>query len=414
VNLSVKGLSVGLLVLLLFPGLAAAQQPGTVISGPLRLQTDIPVPGALVTVPFGVGGWAIDQLATSGTGIDTVHVWAVPPSGTATFLGVATLGVARPDVAAIFGAQFQPSGFNLTAAVPLAPGAYTVAVFAHRASTGRFDIVDQIPITVRGITLSDLFPCANGQVPRLNGGVWTCADAAGEQGPPGPTGPTGPQGPAGATGPIGPTGPAGTTGATGPVGPTGPAGVTGPTGAPGATGPGGPTGPVGLTGSAGPTGLTGPTGATGPTGSLAETWASVLGDSRIGVGGYSGDNVVFQTRRDSAPTLSNASLSSDGTTVQLLGTGTPHTFLISWGASILINGTETCAMTVRINGVDEVALTARVNGPTASPGTTLWNAGTSAVLNLPDNVALTLARKIGTCALTGDEKVGWMTAVLIK
>jgi hypothetical protein len=404
VNLSVKGLSVGLLVLLLVPGLAAAQ-PGTVVGGTLRLQTDIPVSGAVLTVPFGVGGWAIDQLATSGTGIDTVHVWAVPPSGTATFLGVATLGVARPDVAAIFGAQFEPSGFNLTAAVPLAPGVYTLAVFAHRASTGRFDIVDQMPITIRGITLSDLFPCMNGQVPRLNGGVWTCSDAAGEQGPPGPPGPTGPQGPAGATGP---------TGATGPVGPTGPAGVTGPTGATGAAGTTGPIGPTGPVGPTGPMGPTGPTGATGPTGSLAETWASVLGDGRIGVGGYSGDDVVFQTRRDSAPTLSNASLSSDGTTVQLLGTGTPHTFLISWGASILINGTETCAMTVRINGADEVALIARVNGPTASPGTTLWNAGTSAVLNLPDNAALTLARKIGTCALTGDEKVGWMTVVLVK
>jgi len=170
------------------------------INGPLRIQTDVPAVAATVLVPFAVGGWAIDQIASSGTGIDAVHVWAIPETGAPIFLGVATEGVSRPDVAAAFGAQFLPSGFNLTAAAPLTPGTYTLAVFGHRASTGAFDIVDQRPITVRGITLSDLFPCAAGQGPQFNGTTWGCAANPGAQGP------VGPQGPAGPTGPTGPTG----------------------------------------------------------------------------------------------------------------------------------------------------------------------------------------------------------------
>src|SRR5262245_29127192 len=142
-----------------------ASAPGLTVNGPLRLQTDLPAPNAILSLPFNVSGWAIDQIAPTGTGIDAVHVWAIPPAGSATFLGAATLGGARPDVAAIFGAQFQLSGFNLTVNVPLQPGPYMLSVFGHRASSGVFAIVEQVPITVRGITLSDLVPCAAGQVP---------------------------------------------------------------------------------------------------------------------------------------------------------------------------------------------------------------------------------------------------------
>ena len=125
-------------------GSASAQTAA--VSGPLRLQTDVPAPGATVIVPFAIGGWTLDQIAASGTGIDAVHVWAIPESGAPIFLGIATQGVSRPDVAAVFGAQFLMSGFNLTATASLTPGAYTLAVFGHRASTGTFDVLSLIHI----------------------------------------------------------------------------------------------------------------------------------------------------------------------------------------------------------------------------------------------------------------------------
>ena len=59
-------------------------------------------PGALVTLespvaggagsPLEVCGWAVDGAATSGTGMDAVHVWAYPAAGNPVFLGVATYG----------------------------------------------------------------------------------------------------------------------------------------------------------------------------------------------------------------------------------------------------------------------------------------------------------------------------------
>src|SRR4051812_6736553 len=256
----------------------ALGSPSIVVNGPLRLQTDTPTPGAAITMPVVVGGWTLDQSATTGTGIDTVHVWAIPVSGPSVFVGVATMGVARPDVASLFGSQFLLSGFNLTSNVVLAPGSYILAVYGHRASTGVFAIVDQVPLTVRGITLSDLVPCTSGQVPTYNGIYWGCTAVAGTPGPVGPQGPAGAAGAQGATGPSGATGNAGPTGSTGPTGPTGPIGPTGPAGTPGATGATGPTGNTGPAGAPGVTGPVGPTGVTGPTGppvTFQGTWSNL-------------------------------------------------------------------------------------------------------------------------------------------
>jgi hypothetical protein len=50
----------------------------------------------------------------------------------ATLVRESAVGVARPDVAAQYGAQFQLAGFNATAHGELPPGPYTLAVFAHR------------------------------------------------------------------------------------------------------------------------------------------------------------------------------------------------------------------------------------------------------------------------------------------
>lgn len=158
----------------------------------LLLQVDAPSLAATVETRFLIAGWALDRSAVVGTNVDAVHVWAFPVTGAPIFLGAAVINLPRPDVAAVFGARFQKAGFNLIAAQALRPGAYTLQVSARRASTGRFDVVKQVPITVRGITLSDLGPCAAGQGPQFDGTSWVCATNRGAIGPTGPPGPIGP------------------------------------------------------------------------------------------------------------------------------------------------------------------------------------------------------------------------------
>jgi hypothetical protein len=109
--------------------------------------------------------------------------------------------------------------------------------------------------------------------------------------------------------------------------------------------------------------------------------------------------------------FSNATLTTGDTTVALTGTGEPHTFLIAWNAAIQLGSGETCSFGLRVNGNFEQALTSRQTGPA---GVTLWSAGASAVIPMPDNAQLTLSRKTGTCALSGDERVAGLTVVLLK
>jgi hypothetical protein len=54
------------------------------------------------------------------------------------FLGAATYGVSRPDVAAAFGSRFLNSGYTLNVTTNLAPGTYTLVVFARSTVTGTF------------------------------------------------------------------------------------------------------------------------------------------------------------------------------------------------------------------------------------------------------------------------------------
>jgi hypothetical protein len=181
---------------------AAQDGANATIQLPLRMHVDVPAVNATLgpNPPLVVGGWALDSSSVFDAGIDAVHVWAVPASGPFVFIGAATIGVSRPDVAAFYGFQFGASGFHLEATTVPAPGTYTLQVFARRAATGTFDIVEQVPITIRGVTLSDLLPCASGHVPSFDGTAWGCSSNAGAQGPAGPTGPTGPAGPAGPAG----------------------------------------------------------------------------------------------------------------------------------------------------------------------------------------------------------------------
>ena len=135
-----------------------------VVGPPLRMAIDTPASGVITQQPFIVAGWAIDLAAADESGIDTVHVWANPVAGGdptlrqaqgrpeqgrgPIFLGVADVGDARPDVAAIYGSQFEGSSYSL-AAPPLASGTYDVVVYPHRAATGAFDGAQALRVTVQ-------------------------------------------------------------------------------------------------------------------------------------------------------------------------------------------------------------------------------------------------------------------------
>jgi hypothetical protein len=105
-----------------------------------RMSIDQPLPFATVQAPFTISGWAFEESAAD-EGIDAIHVWAFPVLGGAPqFLGVATTGLPRPDVAAFFGApQDAHAGFRLDVTA-LAPGSYSVVVIAHSRITGTFNL----------------------------------------------------------------------------------------------------------------------------------------------------------------------------------------------------------------------------------------------------------------------------------
>jgi hypothetical protein len=121
---------------------------------PAQASIDTPGNGANVTQPFTVAGWAVDPSASSGTGVDAVHVYAQPAGGGAPiFLGVASYGGARADIGGIFGAQFTNSGWGLVAG-GLAPGTYQVQAYAHSQVTGAFTLRTALVTIVTGARMS--------------------------------------------------------------------------------------------------------------------------------------------------------------------------------------------------------------------------------------------------------------------
>jgi hypothetical protein len=121
----------------------------TVESGQV-LSIDSPAAGTLPRQLFTVAGWAanVDAAPGTGTGVDQVSVVAQPlPSGTPVALGTATYGAARPDVAAIYGAQFQNSGYSLTVAT-LPAGQYRLDVTGRTTVPGAANPTRSVTITV--------------------------------------------------------------------------------------------------------------------------------------------------------------------------------------------------------------------------------------------------------------------------
>jgi hypothetical protein len=76
-------------------------------------------------------------------------VWAYPlAGGDPIFVGAASYGGARADVAALHGDRFKPSGYSLTVR-GLPPGNYDLAVFAWSTAAGGFAPAKTVRVTVR-------------------------------------------------------------------------------------------------------------------------------------------------------------------------------------------------------------------------------------------------------------------------
>jgi hypothetical protein len=143
-NVTVTGLKPGtytFVVYLFSPYLktfAAARTVTLTIDPRTFAVIDTLAPNASVTVPFRLGGWALDANAASGTGVDVVNVYAYPDSGgTPIFAGSAYYGLGRFDLVPYLGVQFVESGYGL-AVDGLAPGGYTMVAYAHSTVTGGF------------------------------------------------------------------------------------------------------------------------------------------------------------------------------------------------------------------------------------------------------------------------------------
>ena len=114
-----------------------------------QIVIDTPARQQDVGQPFVLAGWAIDLDDAVGTGIDTLHVWAYPlAGGDPMFIGAATYGGARPDVAALHGNRFKPSGYSLLVQ-GLTPGNYDLAVFGWSTAAGGFAPAKTVRVTVR-------------------------------------------------------------------------------------------------------------------------------------------------------------------------------------------------------------------------------------------------------------------------
>jgi len=121
-----------------------------VVVGPaMRAVIDTPSADSVVEQPFTLAGWALDLASTTGTGVDTVHVWAYPATGAdPIFLGVAAFGGERPDVGRMFGEALADAAYGLTAD-SLPPDTYDIVIYPHRAKTNTFEGAQILRVMVR-------------------------------------------------------------------------------------------------------------------------------------------------------------------------------------------------------------------------------------------------------------------------
>jgi N-acetylmuramoyl-L-alanine amidase len=87
---------------------------------------------------FELKGWAIEKSGVNSPEITAVHVYDGPAAGAGNLIGIATYGIARPDVAQSFGKDnFTNCGFTLGVdSSRLAKGTHVLYVYAHNEQLG--------------------------------------------------------------------------------------------------------------------------------------------------------------------------------------------------------------------------------------------------------------------------------------
>lgn len=122
---------------------------GRFSTGPIRLE-----PGtyelafALAAPPnrVAVSGWALDTTAREGTGVDRVLLFLDGPPGAGQYLGAATYGANRPDVADAFGSpRYAPSGWQFVWDVNgVGGGRHTLYLYAHSSVSNTWTSLTRI------------------------------------------------------------------------------------------------------------------------------------------------------------------------------------------------------------------------------------------------------------------------------
>ena len=170
-------------------GLLAAAVPAEATT---LVAIDSPAASATVQQPFFVTGWTIDAASTTDTGVDAIHIWAYPNPGSgqaAVFVTAAAAsdyGYARPDIAALYGSRFQPSGYRIVVR-GLAPGLYTLVVYAHSSIDATWT-TNTVNVTVTANPIMSLDTPLNGtdvSTPFAVGGWaidWAAASGTGSGG----------------------------------------------------------------------------------------------------------------------------------------------------------------------------------------------------------------------------------------
>jgi len=101
-----------------------------------------------VQQPYQLTGWALDLLAIEGVGVEAVQLWATPTGGgTPIFVGVASTGTLRPDVATRYGSQFAAAGFRVVLD-GLPSGTYDLGIIVPLTATGSIGWTSLTRVTV--------------------------------------------------------------------------------------------------------------------------------------------------------------------------------------------------------------------------------------------------------------------------
>ncbi|MBA7562465.1 hypothetical protein ES708_04117 [subsurface metagenome] len=111
---------------------------GTYKATKVLVNIDEPTNSQTIGGNFELKGWAVEKSGINSPEITAVHVYDGPAAGAENMVGIATYGIARPDVAQSFGkANFTNCGFTLGVdSSRLAKGTHVLYVYAHNEQLG--------------------------------------------------------------------------------------------------------------------------------------------------------------------------------------------------------------------------------------------------------------------------------------